>query len=129
MLRQFLLAAATTCLMLFTLGCGNGTTIVTGNVVFGTYKMSPGDKIVVMLQAGEKAFSIEAADDGKFSIPNVPTGTYKVQAMHYTSTAAATALGKGKPDGGRSSPVPYDYQELWTVPGGPFTLDLSKMKM
>ncbi len=105
-------------------GCGNspGET-VDGEVVLGATKIADDDKIVILLGNDTNNYSGEANSEYKFKIKDVAKGTYKVRYIHYK--VAPTVAKKG-PAPGSSSPSPYP--EDWTVPGGPFKLDLSKVK-
>ena len=139
-------------------GCGTSGSIVTGELLFGAAKMGDGDKIVVLLEADGKNYSAEADATGKFTITNVLPGTYKVKVTQYLAASTpsegkgspvpggnAPAPGKGSPvskgpppgiQGGGSPEgpsmagpnAPKIYPEEWTVPGGPFKLDMSKLK-
>jgi len=44
---------------------------------------------------------------------------------HYLPTPEPT---KGPARVGTGPPKQFNYLDLWTVPGGPFTLDLTKLK-
>ncbi len=136
-------------------GCGAGGAPVKGEVAFGTLKMADGDKIVVLLETEGKSYSADVDSSGQFAFAAVAPGTYKVKVVHYLAAATpgegkgsapksgAPAAGvgpppsKGPPPGGAPSTsgpemagpmAPKDYPEEWTVPGGPFKLDLSKLK-
>lgn len=134
-----------TCL---TNGCGSGgSSTVSGDVIpGGTIKMGDGDKIVILLNNESKNYSTESDSSGKFSISNVSPGIYKVKIVHYTSLPSvptgspsggnkggAGPLMKGGPGenkgSGQSGPnQPVDYPEDFVVPGGPYKIELSKVK-
>jgi len=122
-------------------GCANKGSAVTGEVVFGTGNTGEGDKVVVLLDGEGKSYSGDADATGKFTIPDVAPGTYKVKVMHYVAVLStpdgkpATKGPPGIPNKGVSSGppaggpgVPREYPEEWTVPGGPYKLDMSKLK-
>ena len=110
--------------LLLLAGCGKslGET-VNGEVILGTTEFTEGDKIVVLLGNETNNYSGEANADNKFQLKDVVKGTYKVQYIHYK--IAPTVAKKGPTP---SSSSPKAYPENWTVPGGPFKLDLSIVK-
>lgn len=113
-------------------GCGSGGSTVSGDVVSGAVKLNTGDKVVIMLTGEGQSYSGEANESGKFSIPDVKPGRYQVSYIHYTATPAPSGPPKpGTPPGGgpTSTSTPKQYPDEWTVPGGPYTLDLSKVEL
>jgi hypothetical protein len=99
-------------------GCGGGGSTISGTVAYGTVKPTPGEKWSIVLQGEGKSASADVGEDGKFTATNVAPGEYKVQVTHYL------------PAGGKTSKPPKTmmYPESWKVPGGPYTLDVSKLK-
>lgn len=110
--------------LLLLAGCGKspGET-VDGEVILGTTQFTEGDKIVVLIGNETNNYSGEANADNKFQFKDVVRGTYKVRFIHYK--IAPTVAKKGPAP---SSSSPKAYPEDWTVPGGPFKLDLSIVK-
>ena len=110
--------------LLLLAGCGKipGET-VDGEVILGTTEFTEGDKIVILLGNETNNYSGEAKADNKFQFKDVVRGTYNVQFIHYK--VAPTNANKGPAP---SSSSPKAYPENWTVPGGPFKLDLSNVK-
>lgn len=92
-------------------------------MVLGATKFTEGDKIVVLLNNATKNYSGEADSDNKFKILDVEKGSYKVSYIHYQ---IAPKTGKKATPSSLNSPK--GYPEEWSVPGGPFKLDLSKVK-
>ena len=110
--------------LLLLAGCGKipGET-VDGEVILGTTEFTEGDKIVILLGNETNNYSGESNANNKFQLKDVVRGTYKVQYIHYK--IAPTVVNKGPAP---SSSSPKAYPEDWTVPGGPFKLDLSNVK-
>lgn len=110
--------------LLLLAGCGKSSgETVDGEVILGTTQFTEGDKIVILLGNETNNYSGEANADNKFKLKDVVRGTYKVQYIHYK--IAPTVANKGPAP---SSSSPKAYPENWTVPGGPFKLDLSNVK-
>lgn len=111
-------------------GCGGGGgTPVTGEVTFGSSKPAEGDKWGLAIADGDvKSYSAEVDANGKFAFEKVAPGTYTIKVTHY----AAAAPGAGDPKAtkmakGPGIPDMKVHPDRWTIPGGPFTLDLSKL--
>ena len=112
-------------------GCGGGGgTPVTGEVTFGTVKPADGDRWSLAISDGDaKSYSAEIDPAGNFTFEKVVPGTYTIKVTHY---AAAPITGGGDPKSGKMAKGPgmpemKTHPDRWTVPGGPFTLDLSKL--
>lgn len=102
-------------------GCGGGGSPVTGTVSFGSVKPTEGEKWGLNItDGGKNAHSAEVDASGKFTFDKVPAGTYTVNVTHYLPV-------KGDGKGPSAPPKTVEYPEKWTVPGGPFNLDLSKL--
>ncbi len=109
-------------------GCsGDATKTVSGEVAFGPVKPVAGELWTVTLHGdGDKNYSGSVDAAGKFSVAKVPEGGYKVQVMHYLPTGDGKAKAGARP--GAGAPQQFTYPETWAVPGGPYTLDLAKLK-
>jgi hypothetical protein len=99
-------------------GCGSKGVVITGEVVYPE-KKAEGDTWSVTLTDGDKTASFSASTDASFKAENVMPGTYTLKVIHY-------AVG-GDPKKGRTPPSQKEYPEKWSVPGGPYKLDLNKL--
>lgn len=114
----------TVCLGLLALaGCGGTpSSLITGEVTFGGSPIPEGDQVTINLDGIGTSFSATPDASGKFTVAKIANGTYKVNVTHYVA-AANTPKGKMP-----SPPVTKEYPDTWTVPGGPFKIDMSRVK-
>jgi len=114
----------TLCLgLLAIVGCGGAASSpISGEVTFGGNPIPEGDQITISLDANGKAASATPDATGKFTIAKIENGTYKIKVTHYVSAANVP---KGKAP---TPPQTKDYPDTWTVPGGPYKIDMTSVK-
>ncbi len=130
-MRVRVLAVGLVC-ALAAVGCGGGAKSVDGTVVLGGKSYDPaanGDLSVnITKDGGGGAATGQVKSDGSFRLESpdgkgIPPGKYRVNITRYPTAAEA-----GK-KGGMSGAVSKDTGEVWDVgTGGPFVLDMSKVK-
>lgn len=109
-------------------GCGSGGSTVSGTVNYGTTKMGPEDKLTVTMSDGKNTYAAEVDSGGNFKFNDVLPGSYTVTVTQYKvmPTTGGDAKPGSKP-GGPGAPDMKTYPESFKAPGGPYTIEMSKI--
>jgi hypothetical protein len=99
-----------TCLLGFALMCASGCGKSTGSVT-GTVKLKSGTPVsagstVTFWSSNNRAYPAEVGADGKYAVPDVPTGEMKVTVAPPSPTAQALTKSKLPGETGASKPPP-----------------------
>jgi hypothetical protein len=99
-------------------GCGGGGNTVTGEIVYPATR-ADGEVWSVTMVEGTNVYNFTCDKDTTFKLEKVASGTYALKVMHYQAG--------GDKKASKGPPSQKEYSEKWTVPGGPYKLDLTKL--
>jgi len=117
LLSILLLVSASFCVT----GCGGSGVTVDGQVTKGgtAYSITDGEGVSINIRGADKSFSATAEPNGKFRIPDVAAGSYKVEVTLYPKAGSKNTM-----------PTTKTLSESWDVASGKtsFNIELNSLK-
>jgi hypothetical protein len=109
------------CVTFSVTGCGGSGFTVDGQVTKGgtAYTVSEGEGVSINIRAADKSYSATAESNGKFRIPDVAAGSYKVEVTLYPKAGSKNTM-----------PTTKTLSESWDVASGKttFNIELNSLK-